>query len=64
MENVMVYLEGLANQSGVAAWVFALVFKFVAVIALYGFARLLAMLIVKWMPDGKLRRALLKKAPD
>lgn len=64
MENVMIYLENLAKQSGIANWVFALMFNTIFLLLLYGFARILSILIVKWMPDGKLRRFLLQRSPD
>ena len=64
MENFMIYLESLAKQSGIAHWIFALMFNFVFLFFLYGFARIVSILVVKWMPDGKLRRFLLQRSPD
>lgn len=64
MESWLVYLEGLAKQSGIANWLFSLLFVWLFLIVLYGTARLVSILIVKWMPEGKLRRWLLQRAPD
>lgn len=64
MWDLLVQFESWAKQSGINNWMFAVMFQFVFLFLLYGFARLLSMLIVKWMPDGKLRRLLLKKSPD
>lgn len=64
MESWLIYLEGLAKQSGIANWLFALLFSWVFLIVLYGTARILSMLIVQWMPEGKLRRWLLQRTPD
>lgn len=64
MESWLVYLEGLAKQSGIANWLFSLLFVWLFLIVLYGTARLASILIVKWMPEGKLRRWLLQRAPD
>lgn len=58
------YFETWAKQSGINNWMFAVAFQFFFLFLLYGFARLLSMLIVKWMPDGKIRRFLLQKAPE
>lgn len=57
-------LEQFANKSPIASWMFALLFAWFFYFALYGTARIISILIVKWMPDGKLRRFLLQRSPD
>lgn len=64
MGSLLGELEQWANQSGIASWMFALLFQFLFLFAIYGTARIISILVVKWMPDGKLRRFLLQRSPD
>lgn len=60
----LIAFEDFAKSSGVGHWAFALLFKFIILIALFAFARLLAMAIVAILPNGKLKAFLMRKAPD
>lgn len=42
----------------------ALVFQFVFLIALFGVARVIAWLVWKLLPPGKLKSALFRRSPD